>query len=97
MAEIRVSTAHLRNVAAQLAQLKAKLANEASTMRANQQSLTAMWDGPANETFDRAFNRNVTEFEAFSQLIQDYSNALLTYAEQYERTEHDNEAIAKTR
>lgn len=97
MADIKVNTQQLRNVASQLSQMKGRLVNEASTMRSNQRTLTSQWDGPSNEAFDRAFNRNVSEFENFNNLVQDYINALNNYAAQYERMERENQNIAATR
>ena len=97
MAEIKVSTSQLRNVASQLSSLKSRLQSEASTMRSNQSSLTAQWDGPSNDVFDRTFKKNVTEFESFNTLIQDYINALNNYASEYESMERSNESIATTR
>ena len=97
MADIKVSTQQLRNVASQLSTMKSRLVNEASTMRTHQRTLTSQWDGPSNEEFDRAFNRNVSEFENFNNLVQDYINALNNYADQYERMENQNKSIASTR
>ena len=97
MADIKVSTQQLRNVASQLSTMKSRLVNEASAMRTNQRTLTGQWDGPSNEAFDRAFNRNVSEFENFNNLVQDYINALNNYAAQYERMEQENQNIAATR
>ena len=97
MATVKVNTTQLRNTASQLRQLNNRLNTEEGTMRTQQRTLTGMWDGPANNVFDTAFNRNVNEFAAFRSLINDYANALDTYASEYERTENQNKAIASTR
>ena len=97
MAQVKVDTARLRQTAGELRQQVNRLKNEASTMRSNQRSLTAQWDGDANTTFDNAFNRNVGEFQNFSNLILDYAAALDRYADDYERTERQNAQIASTR
>ena len=97
MANIRVDTQKLRSTASELRNLNRKLTSEAATMSSNQRSLTAMWDGPSNETFDQAFNKNLNEFRAFTTLIERYSTALEDYARQYEDTERRNQGIATTR
>ena len=97
MANVKVNTAQLRQTATNLVQLKNRLKSEDANMRSNQRTLTAQWDGPANSVFDQAFNRNITEFEAFADLIQRYANALNDYANNYERVENTNKGIASTR
>ena len=97
MADIKVSTQKLRDTASQLNTMNSRLRNEESTMRQQQRTLTSQWDGPSNDVFDQAFNRNVNEFANFITLITDYANALNKYADDYERMERANQQIASTR
>ena len=97
MADIKVNTQKLRDTASQLNTMNSRLRNEESTMRQQQRTLTSQWDGPSNDVFDQAFNRNVNEFANFITLITDYANALNKYADDYERMERANQQIASTR
>ena len=97
MARVVVDTAKLRRVAGDLRQMTNQLKSEAGKMKTSQQTLKAQWDGPSNDTFNAAFNRNVNEFEAFSNLILEYAQKLEKFADDYERMENQNKEIAKTR
>ena len=97
MARVVVDTAKLTQVANELRSLNNQLKNEASTMRSNQQSLNAQWDGPSHDNFNQAFTRNVGEFEAFSRLIDEYANKLDSFVRDYVSTENRNKEIARTR
>jgi len=94
---LTVTSAKLRETAAELRRLNTQLKNELNNMSMRESSLNGMWDGQANDTFHAAYLHDVREYNDFINAINEYINALLQAAEEYERTEARNNAIASSR
>lgn len=94
---LTVTSQKLRDTAAQLRSLNARLRGELSNMSSRESSLNGMWDGQANDTFHNAYVHDVREYNDFIQAIEEYIRALLQAADEYERTENRNQQIASNR
>lgn len=94
---LTVTSSKLRETAAELRRLNTQLKTELDNMTARERSLNSMWDGQANDTFHAAYEHDVREYQDFIQAINEYIQALLQAAEEYERTEAKNNAIASAR
>ena len=97
MAEIRVTSAELKNKAAELRSLNEKFKATIEELSANEQQLMGMWDGDTKETFHAAYNSDKTQMENFYAAIEKYCQALESNAAQYESAEAKNTNTASTR
>jgi len=64
-------------------------------MTSHEQALNGMWEGDAKNTFDKAYNQNLIQFENFYKGINEYVKALNQVADEYDRTEAINVQVAK--
>lgn len=94
---LTVTSQKLRETAANLRRLNSQLRSELNNMSSRERSLNGMWDGQANDTFHAAYEHDVREYNDFIQAIEEYINALLQAADEYERTESRNQSIASSR
>lgn len=94
MAEIRVTPTEVRNIAEELNEKNSSLKNKIEELTQKEVELTGMWEGEAKTAFHTSFNNDVTQMNEFSNLIQQFSNALETIAAEYENKEAMNVQIA---
>lgn len=97
MAMIRVTSAKLRSAAENLQGLNGQFRNKMQELTEQEQSLQAMWEGQAKETFHTAFLHDGQQMESFHALIEKYIQTLLEMAARYEQAEARNVEIAGTR
>ena len=97
MAEIRVTTAEVRNKANELRNLNSQLKGKVHNLVDTEGSLASMWEGDAKTAFHTAFNNDKAQWDNFAALIEQYCNALDNIAAEYDQKEATNANIASTR
>lgn len=97
MAFFQVTAAELRKKAEQLKGLNSRFRSGVDTLETAEQSLKAMWEGEANDSFHSAFTKDKGQMDRFHQVIELYIEALLIIAAKYEEAENKNIATASTR
>ena len=97
MAFFQVTAAELRKKAEQLKGLNSRFRSGVDTLETAEQSLKAMWEGEANDSFHSAFTKDKRQMDRFHQVIELYIEALLIIAAKYEEAENKNIATASTR
>ena len=97
MAEIRVTSAELKNKAAELRGLNDKFQAAIEELTANEQQLMGMWDGDSKEAFHAAYNNDKTQMDNFYAAIEKFCQVLEMNAAQYENAEAKNTNTASTR
>jgi len=97
MAEIRVTAQELRTKAGELRDKNGGFKNQVATLESQEGELIGMWEGQARDMFDQQFKKDVTQFNSFYTLINEYAQALETIAQKYEQAEAVNVSTASTR
>lgn len=97
MAEIKVTSAELKNKATELRQLNSQFKSAVESMTATELQLMGMWDGASKEAFHNAYNSDVMQMDAFYQAIEKFCITLEQNAAQYENAEQKNLSTASTR
>ena len=59
--------------------------------------MDAMWDGTANDTFNNMFAEDAPKFNNLAKLMQEYSTAIKTAANQYIQGEEEVKGIVSKR
>ncbi|MDR2889442.1 MAG: WXG100 family type VII secretion target [Lachnospiraceae bacterium] len=97
MGMIQVTARQLRSEAEKIQQLNHRYKNQITVLAAKEQSLGAMWEGQAKESFRDAFLRDREQMEEFYRLIGKYVQALHQIATKYEQVEQRNVEIITSR
>lgn len=97
MARFRVTTRQLRDQADKLETMNNKFAQAVNKLREGCASLGSKWEGPARDKFVEEFNKDAEKFDLFKNGITTFINQLRTDANEYDKTEEANRAIAATR
>lgn len=97
MAKFQVTTAELKAAIADLQEKNSTFKNKVSELEQSQQALRAQWQGDANTAFNTAFENDKAQWTTFSNLIDQYIQALQTIMQTYEQAEATNTATATNR
>lgn len=97
MSQIITNTRKMREESQKLNQLLAKFKSQKEKLMSTQKSLDGMWDGDANIQFNKAFQKDMVQFDNFARVIKDYANALNQMADNYDKAEATNVSIAQQR
>lgn len=97
MAEIKATAAEIRKKADELRQLNSQFKQKVEALSSSEQNLTSMWEGPAKESFHRAFSNDRGQMDNFNATINQYAAALDTIAVEYDKRESMNVNIANQR
>ncbi len=97
MSFFEVTSQELRRKAEMLSQLNSQFRSKKTDLEAKEGGLCGMWEGEAKNVFHQAFTRDMTQMDAFYELIIQYVQALLSIARRYEETERRNAEIAAAR
>lgn len=97
MSQIITNTRKMREESQKLNQLLAKFKSQKEKLMSTQKSLDGMWDGDANIQFNKAFQKDMVQFDNFARVIRDYANALNQMADNYDKAEATNVSIAQQR
>lgn len=87
MSEIRVTSAELRNKAADFQNYISKFESERQNLVSAEQTLMTKFEGDAATTFDGNFKAFNLQMENFKKVVDEYVVKLNTIAEAYERSE----------
>lgn len=97
MAQYEVTSAQLIQAKNDLNSYNEQFIQRVSDLEGKQQELKSMWQGDANNAFDTAFNSDKEQWRKFSNLVQQYIEALGKIAEVYSKAESTNVETAKNR
>ena len=97
MAEIKATAAEIRKKADELRQLNTQFKQKVEALAGSEQNLTSMWEGPAKESFHRAFSNDRSQMDNFNATINQDAAALDTIAAEYDKRESMNVNIANQR
>ncbi|MCR5502628.1 MAG: WXG100 family type VII secretion target [Lachnospiraceae bacterium] len=97
MGFFEVTSGELRRRAETLTELNEQFRNKKTDLESRESGLASMWEGEAKNVFHQAFLRDMTQMDAFYQLIIQYVQALLAIAARYEETERRNAELAAAR
>ena len=97
MAKFQVTTAELKAAIADLQEKNSTFKNKVSELEQSQQALRAQWQGDANTAFNTAFENDKAQWTTFSNLIDQYVQALQTIMQTYEQAEATNTSTASNR
>lgn len=92
-----VTAVALRCLAEELRDLNSQYKAKVENLAALEQELRGMWEGEANQAFQRAFANDKVSLDQFYAVIERYIEALLQAAAEYERAEAQAKDIATTR
>lgn len=94
---ITVTTQTLRDKAGELRTTNGKFKTQVENLRSEEQALSFMWEGDANDAFHAAFTNDAVQMDNFYDAIENYCVALEQIAQQYDATESQNQSIASSR
>ena len=97
MAKFQGTTSELKAAIADLQEKNSTFKNKVSELEQAQQALKAQWQGDSNNAFNAAFANDKAQWTNFSNLIDQYIQALQTIMQAYEKAEAANTATATTR
>ena len=97
MAKFQVTASELKTAIADLQEKNRTFKTKVSELEQTQQSLKAQWQGDANTAFNAAFEQDKAKWTSFSNLIDQYIQALNTIMQTYEKAEATNTSTATTR
>lgn len=87
MAQIKLTPEELRTSATKYTTGSQEVTQVLSTLRAEQETISANWDGQAFESFDQQFNELAPKIEQFAQLLEDIHTQLNSVATTIEETD----------
>jgi WXG100 family type VII secretion target len=97
MSAITVTASQLRDKAAELKSQAANLKGQIENLQSQESALSGMWEGEAREAFRNAIKTDVAKMQQFVAAIEQYAQALLNIAQQYEQAENKATGIASAR
>ena len=97
MSFFQVTAAELKKKAEQLKGLNSRFKTDTDNLQTSEQALKSMWEGEANDAFHAAFTKDKGQMDRFHAVIEQFIEALLIIAAQYEAAENKNISIASTR
>lgn len=97
MSEFMVISQQLRTKAEELKGLNVQFKTAVDSLASSETALAGMWEGEAQTAFHNEFIKDRTQFDTFHEGIEQYIQALLDAAAQYEQAEAKNLSIAQTR
>lgn len=87
MAEFQVSTSRLNTDAESVGQSVAQMSTKWRELKENLVKLDSMWDGPASETFKKAFREDIQALESVIKNLQKISEFEKMAEGKYEKCE----------
>lgn len=97
MSFFEVTSGEVRSKAGQLSELNGQFKAKAVDLSEKEGSLASMWEGAAKDTFHSAFMQDKSQMDIFTQLIDQYVEALLEIAQKYEEAERRAMELAAAR
>ena len=97
MALIQVTSQQLRDKAAELRNQNNNVKSQIENLRAQENSLSGMWEGEARESFRNAFQQDIAKMNEFVSAIEQYATALVNIATEYDNAEAKNVSTASSR
>lgn len=95
--QFKVTTANLSEAANKLNSYNRNLKTKILELSAKQKILDGQWDGEANTAFNQAFQKDIKQFDKFTELVDKYVDALKKIREAYQSAEANNKRIANNR
>lgn len=97
MSKMIVTAAQMKSSADALKQLNGQFKTAVSRLEELQQSLASMWEGEANNAFNRAFQSDKVQMDNFYNAIEVYAQRLTAAAARYQEAEARNTQTANER
>lgn len=97
MSKFNVTASELRSAIQALRENNTQFKGRVTELGAKQQELASQWQGDANTAFNAAFQNDKDKWEIFSQLVEQYIQALEQILQTYEAAEQANTSTASTR
>ena len=97
MAEFTVSLSTLQSKADELEQLNQSFDAMKKSLDETEANLRSMWEGPAHDAFEQAYQHDSQCFTLFYNAIKQYIVALRQAIKRYAQAENRNTEIARTR
>ncbi|MBR5088503.1 MAG: WXG100 family type VII secretion target [Ruminiclostridium sp.] len=88
MAEIKnVNPSEMRDIAGQIESKIEEWRQQVTNIYGKQQELDAMWDGDANDEFNRQWEENRPKYDKLAETMALYAQTVKDAAQKYEETE----------
>lgn len=97
MSDFRVTVNELKSKVETLRQLNGQFKSQVDELTTTEANLTSMWEGPARDTFHRAFEGDKIQMGNFYNAVEVYAQRLEEIASRYMQAEETNTAIAHER
>ena len=88
MVQIKLSPEELRTSATKYTAGSEEVTQVLTSLRSEQETIRANWEGHAFDSFDEQFNELSPKIEAFAQLLQDIQAQLNVVADSLEETDN---------
>ena len=88
MVQIKLSPEELRTSATKYTAGSEEVTQVLTSLRSEQETIRANWEGHAFDSFDEQFNELAPKIEAFAQLLQDIQTQLNVVADSLEETDN---------
>lgn len=92
---IKVTPKTLREKANTLRNYNKTFNQKVGDLKTLQQKLNTMWDGEANDSFNKDFQKDAKQLDAFYKAVDGYVKALEKIADNYENTEKKNKELSE--
>lgn len=97
MSSFSVTSAQLRKAAEDLRRKNDSFNSSVENLVTIEETLNKSWEAPSQEIFHSGFMTDKGKYDAFHTGINEYADALIEIAEEYERKEQANKSIAESR
>lgn len=92
---IKVTPKTLKDKAGQLRNYNKTFKQKVGDLKTLQQKLNNMWDGEANDSFNKDFRKDARQLDDFYKAVDGYVKALEKIADNYSETEKKNKALSE--
>ncbi|HCT91638.1 MAG TPA: hypothetical protein DF613_09725 [Lachnospiraceae bacterium] len=92
---IKVTPKTLTDKATQLKNLNKNFKQKVADLRSLEQKLDSMWDGDANDSFRKDFQKDATQMDNFYNAVEAYVSTLNQIADNYANAEAKNKALSE--
>lgn len=92
---IKVTPKTLKDKATTLRNYNKSFNQKVGNLKTLQQKLNSMWDGEANDSFNKDFQKDAKQLDAFYKAVEEYAKALDKIADNYEKTEERNRKLSE--
>ena len=89
MAQIKLTPEELRTSATKYTSGSQEVSQVLSSLKSEQETIRANWEGSAFQAFDNKFNELTPKIEEFAQLLEDINAQLNSVADVIEQTDQD--------